>query len=337
MPIHHKNKLNSHTRIDVYQTYFIEMMMVERGASTHTLDAYQRDLQSVQAMLKTHKVDFLTATSSELQNVLKGWKDEGLARTTINRKLSCLKQFYKFLQSENYRKDNPVTLLRPPRAHRQQPHILSTADITQLFVCNEANVAAAANKQKTHKSLHYNYRPLRIACQLEILYAAGLRISELVALPLSAIHQSDNCLLIKGKGQRERLIPLTDKAIQSLEKWLTVRAHSLPTQPPDTVKQATRYVFPSRGHTGHMSRERFGQALKALAQQAHLDPQTLSPHSLRHAFASHMLAGGAGLRALQKLLGHADITTTQIYTHVLDERLQKIVQQNHPLAHYPHI
>ena len=227
-----------------------------------------------------------------------------------------MKQFCLFLQVEGLRKDNPAHSLRGPKQGRPLPKIMSEADVNALF--------EAAEKNTTPKGV-------RMLCLLEILYAAGLRVSELVTLKVSATNRRDNCLMIKGKGGRERLVPLTGAAQRAISEWLKLREDSLPKNV-IAKDRAKSFLFPSSSKLGHLTRERFAQLLKELAAKAGLNPAKISPHVLRHAFATHLLSNGADLRSVQTLLGHADISTTQIYTHVLDERMRELVETKHPLA-----
>ena len=292
---------------------FLEMMSAERGASPNTLSAYSRDLMDVSASLRGKAVG---ADTPDLERCLSGFANAGLAASTAARKLSALKQFYTFLQVDGARRDNPAMNLRGPKQGRPLPKIMSEADVDALF-----DVAL----------IDLSPKGVRLLCQLEILYAAGLRVTELVSLSTIATQRQDRCLMIKGKGGRERVVPLTGKAVEAIEAWKAVRACTLP-EGLEARKACDKYLFPSRAKQGHMTRERFAQTLKALSIKAGLTPAKVSPHVLRHAFATHLLANGADLRSVQKLLGHADISTTQIYTHVLDERLKELVLTKHPLA-----
>lgn len=292
---------------------FLEMMSAERGASENTLSAYSRDLSDVSAQLKS---DARKAQTPDLERCLAAYQKAGLAASTAARKLSAMKQFYKFLQVEGLRADNPAMNLTGPKQGRPLPKIMSEADVEALFEAAQTDTTA---------------KGLRLQCQMEILYAAGLRVSELVSLTVMATRRNDRCLLIKGKGGKERLVPLTGKAVEAISAWIEARNQTLPSNEVEKAK-ASKYLFPSRGKLGHMTRERFAQTLKTLSIEAGLTPSKVSPHVLRHAFATHLLAHGADLRSVQKLLGHADISTTQIYTHVLDERLKELVLTKHPLA-----
>jgi len=295
---------------------FLEMMSAERGASENTLSAYQGDLEDWAAALKRSKRDLISVGPGSLESVLGGWSKQGLAPSTAARKLSALKQFCLFLQTEGLREDNPAYNLRGPKQGRPLPKVLSEADVDALF--------KTADKDKSAKGL-------RFLCLLEILYAGGLRVSELVTLKTNAVGRRDGCLMIKGKGGRERLVPLTGAARDAIGKWLSVRDQTLPS---NIIAQdrAKTFLFPSSSKLGHLTRERFAQLLKDKARAAGLNAAKVSPHVLRHAFATHLLARGADLRSVQTLLGHADISTTQIYTHILDERMRELVETKHPLA-----
>lgn len=295
---------------------FLEMMSAERGASDNTLAAYRRDLDDWAQALAQVKRDLLTVGTGSLESVLVGWAKKGHAPSTAARKLSALKQFCLFLQTEGLRKDNPAHNLRGPKQGRPLPKILSEADVDALFTVAEADQSE---------------KGLRFLCLLEILYAGGLRVTELVTLKKNAVGRRDGCLMIKGKGGRERLVPLTDAARRAIEKWLGVRDQTLPSNAL-AKDRAKVFLFPTASKTGHLTRERFAQMLKDLARKAGLNASQISPHVLRHAFATHLLARGADLRSVQTLLGHADISTTQIYTHVLDERMRELVDTKHPLS-----
>lgn len=309
--------MTSHHHIEA----FLEMMAAERGASENTIAAYRRDLEGWDAALSKTKKTILTCGTGALEAVLSNWASAGLAPSTAARKLSALKQFCLFAQMEGLRKDNPAHSLRGPKQGRGLPKILSHDDIEALFNTVEADKSA---------------KGIRLRTQLEILYAGGLRVSELVSLKLNSaarVIQADAtpCLTIRGKGGRERLVPLTGAAVRAIGDWLEVREQTLPKS--DIAKnRAAEFLFPSSGKSGYMTRERFAQLLKQLARDAALDASRISPHTLRHAFATHLLERGADLRAVQTLLGHADIATTQIYTHVLDAQMQQLVEDHHPLA-----
>lgn len=293
---------------------FLEMMSAERGAAANTLSAYGRDLRDWSAALRPRTIG--NASTGHLEGVLAGWATDGLGASTAARKLSAMKQYCLFLQMEGLRDDNPAHRLRAPKAAKPLPKGMSQADVDALL-----NQASSDGSVKGRRML----------AMLEILYAGGLRVSELVSLRTAQTLRRDDCLMIKGKGGRERLIPLTPPAIEALTAWKAVRAQTLPANP-DAAARAKPFLFPSGSKLGHLTRERFAQMLKDLARDTGLQPSRISPHVLRHAFATHLLAGGADLRAVQTLLGHADISTTQIYTHVLDARLKALVETAHPLS-----
>ena len=309
--------MTSNNHIDA----FLEMMAAERGASDNTLAAYARDLEGWNAALSKSGKSILTCGTGALEAVLSSWAKAGLAPSTAARKLSALKQFCLFAQMDGLRKDNPAHSLRGPKQGRGLPKILSHNDIEALFAAVETDISV---------------KGVRLWAQLEILYAGGLRVTELVSLKLNTaarvIHaDAAPCLTIRGKGNKERLVPLTGAAVRAIGKWLQVRDETLPKSA-IARDRAEDFLFPSSGKSGHMTRERFAQLLKQLARDAGLDASRISPHTLRHAFATHLLERGADLRAVQTLLGHADIATTQIYTHVLDAQMQQLVEDHHPLA-----
>ncbi len=279
---------------------FLDMLAAERGAAANTLAAYRRDLESAeQAIGSLEKAD-----KAKLSSLAAAWSS--LAPSTVARKRSALRQFYGFLLDEGLRRDDPSPALPRPAARRPLPKILSHQEVEALF-------ARAENEAESGKA-----QSIRLLALLELLYGSGLRASELVSLPLSAVPRDAPFLTVMGKGGQARMVPVSNRARQVLAKWLDVR-------PMDG-----RFLFPSRGK--HLSRIRLFQLLRKLAMRAGLPPEKLSPHVLRHAFATHLLEGGADLRVLQTLLGHADIATTQIYTHVDSARLVALVNERHPLA-----
>jgi integrase/recombinase XerD len=282
------------------------MMSAERGASKNTLEAYRRDLQEAAAFLSKKKSDFTAVKKMLLEAYVAHLSKSGLSPKTVARRISSLKQFFDFLYSDNVRKDDPATMLDSPRQPRSLPKSLQADDIKLLI--------AAAEKEED----------VRLVAMLELLYASGLRVSELVTLPLASVQKIEahnrNFILVRGKGNKERIVPLHDAALTALNIYITKR------------KDESPWLFPSRGKEGYITRQRFGQMLKEIALKAGLDPEKISPHTLRHSFASHLLAGGADLRVIQELLGHADISTTQIYTKVEQEKLAKLVNEHHPLA-----
>jgi integrase/recombinase XerD len=288
---------------------FIEMLSAERGASRNTEAAYSADLRDLEAFLARRKQKPLNADVEALRAYLKSLDHVGMTPRTVARRLSVIRQFFRFLLAERLRKDDPASTLDSPRLGRPLPKVLSREEVDRLI--------EAGHRGDDHG---------RMATLLEILYATGLRVSELVTLPLASVERDPTALVVRGKGEKERLVPLSDPARSAIASWLHVRAAQL------DENETSRFLFPSRGRAGHLTRQRFAQLLKEAALAAGLDPARVSPHVLRHAFASHLLEGGADLRSVQLMLGHADIATTQVYTHVLDEKLRALVQDKHPLA-----
>jgi integrase/recombinase XerD len=293
---------------------FLEMVSAERGASKNTLEAYARDLRDFAGFLKTKKVAIDGASADHVRSYLASLDDAGLAPSTRARRLSALKQFHKFLYTDGWREDDPCLGLKGPGARQRLPKALSEADVDALLDAAQARSGKDAEGRRLH-------------ALVELLYASGLRISELVTLPLSAVTGDPRLIMVKGKGGRERLVPVAERAREALEDYLAERKKFL-----KGPQDGSPYLFPSRAKEGHLTRHRVAQLLKELALEAGLDPKHVSPHVLRHAFATHLLSHGADLRAVQQMLGHADISTTQIYTHVLDERLKQLVNEHHPLA-----
>lgn len=290
---------------------FLEMLKAERGASVNTEAAYAADLRNLFAFIARRRQGPLTVDTDALRAYLKSLDYVGMTPRTVARRLSVIRQFFRFLLAERLREDDPSSTLDSPKLGRPLPKVLSREEVDRL-------IEAARSKGGADGG--------RMATLLEILYATGLRVSELVTLPLSAVERDPTILVVRGKGAKERLVPLSDPARLAIAAWLHVRDGALEDG------EVSRFLFPSRGRTGHLTRQRFAQLLKEAALAANIDPARVSPHVLRHAFASHLLEGGADLRSVQLMLGHADIATTQIYTHVLDDKLRKLVQEKHPLA-----
>ncbi|MEL7032365.1 MAG: tyrosine recombinase [Pseudomonadota bacterium] len=293
------------TRIEA----FLEMMSAERGASANTLDAYGRDLLDASGYLGGH---LSAATASDLSDWLQSLAKDGLAASTQARKLSSLKRFFRFLFEERDRKDDPTSKLDAPKVTRDVPDVLSRDEVDQLL-------RACADDP-------------RLTCLLELLYGAGLRVSELVSLRLGDLPRrrlglwETRDMIVRGKGGKERLCPLGAPALLAMRNWLEQR---------DDDQYGTgsgAFLFPSRGKSGHLTRRRLAQMLEQLAHRANISPARVHPHALRHAYATHLLQGGADLRSVQTLLGHADIATTQIYTHVLTDELAELLETAHPLA-----
>ena len=295
------------------------MLMAERGAAAHTIEAYARDLSEFLAFLVGKGKTAETASVDHLRAFLAGLAKKGLAPTSRARKLSAIRQFFRFLLAEGLRSDDPSSAIDSPKLGRPLPKILSLEEVEALL-----KTASDASEQAADGAARR--RAFRLYALLETLYATGMRVSELIALPRAVLTTDDRVLTIKGKGGRERLVPLNDAAREALAAHLAAVRD-------DEAKGsgASPWLFPSSGGE-HLTRQRFGQELKALALQAGIEPSRVSPHVLRHAFASHLLERGADLRTVQQLLGHADISTTQIYTHVIEERLRRLVEQHHPLA-----
>jgi len=289
------------------------MMAAERGASRNTLDAYRRDLMAFESHLARHGGSAEKATREHVRRYVAAMAATGAASSQA-RRLSTLRQYFAFLYAEGLRSDDPTAAIEAPRRAQALPKILSQADIEKL-------IKAAQKEAKKPEGA-------RLLCLLEILYASGLRVSELVTLPLSATRGRNAFLLVKGKGGKERMVPLNSAAREAIREYLKARDELLSS----AIRGSERYLFPSRGQEGHLTRRRCHQLLKALALKAGIDPDKLSPHVLRHAFATHLVEGGADLRSVQTLLGHADIATTQIYTHVASERLKATVTSAHPLS-----
>jgi len=297
---------------------FLEMLSAERGASQNTLDAYARDLKDFGALLAQRGCAFSSFGSDDVRAYLAALQTAGLAASTAARRLSAIRQFGLFLLSDNVRQDDPCSIIEGPKLARPLPKTLSIEEVDLLLG------AALRYGGEIVDAQRQAYRRARAVCLVEVLYATGLRVSELVSLPLAAVAGAEQMINVRGKGGRERLVPMSGPAMDAVSVFCEHRKLAL-------ANQANPWLFPSRGKSGHLTRHRFAQLLKELAVLAEIDPVRLSPHTLRHAFASHLLANGADLRAVQQLLGHADISTTQIYTHILEERLRELVTTKHPL------
>ncbi len=293
---------------------FLEMLAAERGASLNTLAAYRRDLDDFRRQCGRLAV----ASTDDVRRFLAGLSERGLAASSQARRLSALRQFFKFLVAEGLRADDPTATAEPPKPRRSLPKVLSIEGVDRLI---EAARQAAIEPDLTPRR---RLAALRMLALLELLYATGLRVSELVSLPHSAGRGGHPFIAVRGKGGRERLVPLNLASHAALDLYRAERAA--------LGRAESKWLFPADSASGHMTRQAFARDLKAVAGRAGLDTRSLSPHVLRHAFATHLLSGGADLRAVQTLLGHADISTTQIYTHVLDERLKELVNKHHPLA-----
>ena len=287
---------------------FLEMMVAERGSSHRTIDSYRRDLVDFEAFLSCHKTALSKAKRGDLETYMRQLAANGLAPKTQARRLSAIREFYRFLFSENKIQKNPADYLISPKIGKSLPKYLSEDEVKALL--------EEAEREDE-----------RIYTLLEVLYATGLRVSELVGLPMSALNPSEAVLRVLGKGSKERVVPLNEPALRAIHQWLIRRENRL------RVGRVNKWLFPSSAKEGHLTRDGFFKHLKRIAILAGISPEKVSPHVFRHSFASHLIAHEADLRSVQKMLGHADIATTEIYTHVLPERLKKIVEKSHPLAY----
>lgn len=314
-------KPNLHPAIDA----FLDMLTAERGAALNTRHAYWRDLADVSLYLRRERnSDIDKATTEDLKAYLtylagkihiKGQNQNQIAVRTVARRLSALRQFYRYFVSENGRKDDPTTTIESPKQTRTLPKTMTEGEVNQLI-----KTAARGGDEDS----------LRLVCLLELLYATGLRVSELVGLPIAAIGPGRQFLMVAGKGGRERMVPLSESAQKALKNYMDVRMEFVAG---DDKGRQGQWLYPSRtSDSGHLTRQRFAQLLKDLAHDAGLESTKVSPHILRHAFATHLLQNGADLRSVQKMLGHADIATTQIYTHILGDKLKKTVEEKHPMG-----
>jgi integrase/recombinase XerD len=300
---------------------FLEMMSAERGAAANTLASYRRDLEDYAGFLGKQGSDFVEADAVAVRAYLSDLDDRGFAAASAARRLSAVRQLHQFLVSEQTRSDDPTGIIAGPKKRQRLPKVLSEKDVERLIE------AAAAESRRADLPAGVRLRALRMYALIELLYATGLRVSELVSLPASAARREVRFLTVRGKGGHERVVPLTDKAHAAANAFLAARKEmSLPE---------SAWLFPSLSDSGHLTRQAFARDLKDLAALAGLATAKVSPHVLRHAFASHLLQNGADLRVVQQLLGHADISTTQIYTHVLEDRLRALVTEHHPLARKP--
>jgi len=295
---------------------FLEMLSAERNAARNTRAAYKRDLDDAATFMASRRTALGAATTEDLSAYFAALDKRGLAARSAARRLSALRQFCKFLQAERVRGDDPSAALDGPKLDRALPKLLDEAEMAALI-----DVCAALDGPNG----------ARLKALVELSYASGLRVSELVGLPLSTVLRDQPVLIVRGKGSKERMVPLNAPARAALTAYLAHRTTFLP-KGKEGAKGASPYLFPSRGKEGHLTRQRYGQMLKELGIKAGIAPAKVSPHVLRHAFATHLLDHGADLRSLQKMLGHADIATTQIYTHVAGRRLQELVERHHPLA-----
>lgn len=292
---------------------FIEMLAAERGLSKNTQESYRRDLTACLMFLNHTGRTLESAKDEDLRAYVQALFDKGMRETTIMRQISAMRQFFQFLIAEEVCAEDPTSLLSRPKAKKPLPKILNENEVATLLQC-------AAND--------HSLEGVRLLALLEILYASGLRVSELIGLSHDAIKMHDEIMIVKGKGGKERMVPLNCHAIHAIQSYWKVRDAFLPS-----TRKASIWLFPSYGKSGHLTRQRFGQLLKQLASQAGIDSKKVSPHVIRHAFATHLLNGGADLVSVQAMLGHADIATTQIYTHVMHKKLVEVVERCHPLSY----
>jgi integrase/recombinase XerD len=303
---------------------FLDMLAAEQGAGENTLEAYRRDLEDFSEFLGRAQQSFATAQTDKLRDYLSDLDTRGFKSSSVARRLSAIRHLFRFLLNERIRSDDPAAILSGPKRGRGLPKVLSISDVDRMLTrAKELTQAAEASSSQ-------RLRAMRLYCLLEVLYATGLRVSELVSLPRSAARNDARMIVVRGKGNKERLVPLNDASRQAMSDYLAA------TEATKSAKNkgaaVSKWLFPSFGESGHLTRQHFARDLKELAAAAGLAPRLVSPHVLRHAFASHLLHNGADLRIVQTLLGHTDISTTQIYTHVVEERLKSLVRDLHPLA-----
>jgi integrase/recombinase XerD len=303
---------------------FLDMLAAEQGAGENTLQAYRRDIEDLSAFLSRSRQNFETVQTEKLRDYLGDLDTRGFKSSSVARRLSAMRHLFRFLLNERIRSEDPAAILSGPKRGRGLPKVLSISDVDRMLTrAKELSQAADASSSQ-------RLRALRLYCLLEVLYASGLRVSELVSLPRSAARTDGRMIVVRGKGNKERLVPLNDASRQAMSDQLaateTAKSGKGSNTPP------SKWLFPSFGESGHLTRQHFARDLKELAAASGLSPRLVSPHVLRHAFASHLLHNGADLRIVQTLLGHTDISTTQIYTHVVEERLKSLVRDLHPLA-----
>lgn len=297
---------------------FLDAQAAELDAARNTLLAYARDLRSFSEWLADNALELMTVQQTDIEAYLVSMDNNGMSRATRARRLSAIRQFYRFAFEERWRPDNPAIRIKGPAREKRLPKTLTEDEVDRLLR------AARDNGRPSDR--------VRNTCLMELLYATGMRVSELVTLPVSAARGDPRMLLVKGKGGKERMVPLSVPAREALAHWLLVRDASAADEREKTGAPSSPFLFPSRGKTGHLTRHRFYMLIKELSVAAGVAPEKVTPHTLRHAFATHLLARGADLRAIQTLLGHADVATTEIYTHVLEDRLKELVLDHHPLA-----
>jgi integrase/recombinase XerD len=305
-------------------TLFLDMMAAEQGAGENTLAAYRRDLDDLSEFLARRRSSLVQADTQTLRDYLSELDTRGFASSSVARRLSALRHMFRFLLNERIRSEDPAAILSGPKRGRSLPKVLTIADVDRMLTRAKelTQVADASPSQRL--------RAMRLYCLLEVLYATGLRVSELVALPRTAARQDARMIMVRGKGNKERLVPLNQASRQAMADYLAAMDASRPEKKASAA--ASKWLFPSFGESGYLTRQHFARDLKELAVASGLAPRLVSPHVLRHAFASHLLHNRADLRIVQTLLGHTDISTTQIYTHVVEERLKSLVRDLHPLA-----
>ncbi|MCP3393984.1 site-specific tyrosine recombinase XerD [Bradyrhizobium sp. CCGB12] len=303
---------------------FLDMLAAEQGAGPNTLDAYRRDLTDFSEFLDRVGHSFADAETQTLRDYLADLDTRGFKSTSVARRLSAMRHLFRFLLNERIRTEDPAAILSGPKRGRGLPKVLSIGDVDRML--RRAKELSEAEDASPSKRL----RSLRLYCLLEVLYATGLRVSELVALPRSAAKRDARMIVVRGKGNKERLVPLNDASRQAMADYLAATEAAKADKKNGVA--TSKWLFPSFGESGHLTRQHFARDLKELAVASGLQARLVSPHVLRHAFASHLLHNGADLRIVQTLLGHTDISTTQIYTHVVEERLKSLVRDLHPLA-----
>ena len=295
-----------------YISNFIEMIVIERGLAKNTATSYKNDLDQLNEFCKKKSLNIVKLDEKKLEDYLSKFINQGFEKTSLARKISTYTQFFDFLIEEKLIANNPIKNIKQPKLDSKLPFIISVEDIQSLI-----------NNSKQDKS---NFG-IRLNCMIEIMYASGIRVSELVTMTLASLYQDKNFIIISGKGNKERLIPISKDTQDTINNYLKIRKFFF------NKNKEVKWLFPSKqSKVGHITRQRFSQLLSLLSDKAGLKIKKISPHKLRHAFASHLLANGADLRSLQQMLGHEDISTTQIYTHILDERLKQIVKDKHPLS-----
>jgi integrase/recombinase XerD len=315
-----RSKLSDAGLIDL----FLDMLAAEQGAGDNTLQAYRRDLNDLSEFLARQHQSFAVAQTQNLRDYLADLDTRGFKSSSVARRLSALRHLFRFLLNERIRSEDPAAILSGPKRGRTLPKVLSIADVDRMLAHAKRLTEAPG------ASVLRRLRAMRLYCLLEVLYATGLRVSELVSLPRSAARHDARMIVVRGKGGKERLVPLNDASRRAMTDYLAAMERQKGGR--KTSAATAKWLFPSFGESGHLTRQHFARDLKELAGSAGLAPRQVSPHVLRHAFASHLLHNGADLRIVQTLLGHTDISTTQIYTHVVEERLKSLVRDLHPLA-----